>query len=148
MRREVKRGDGGASDDRPLRKPSDYLARVFEENDQVRAGEDAFERRIAELQAQRRPCLIGQENVRAMAKSALELQAMLAGVPRDRVIGHLVVSLIGRRVENVRACGSLLSLFAVLAAHLEIGAAERLLLADELRDLADEVEHARERVEV
>lgn len=33
----------------------DYLQAAFDEDDRMRAGEDTFERRIAELQAQRRP---------------------------------------------------------------------------------------------
>jgi kynureninase len=83
-----------------------------------------------------------------MARNAYELDELLGAVPLDRRIGHLVVSLIGRKPENVRACGSLLSLFAVLAAHMQMSNIERVLIANELRDLADEVEHARERVEV
>lgn len=81
-----------------------------------------------------------------MARNALELDMLLADVPRDQRIASLVVSLIGRRPENIRTCCSLLSLFGALASLMEINPVERMVIAEELRNLADEIEHARERV--
>lgn len=69
-------------------------------------------------------------------------------LPLDQRIGALAVSLIGRRPQNIRVACSLLSLFGALAVHMEMSDSERFVIGEELRTLADEIEHARERVEV
>ena len=72
----------------------------------------------------------------------------LAEMPVDDRIVALVHSLIGPRHESMRTAFSLLSLFGAMAAHLQMNDIERVLIAEELRDIGDRIENARERVEV
>ena len=70
----------------------------------------------------------------------------LAEMPVDDRIAALVVSLIGSRHESMRTTYSLVSLLGALTAHLPMTDIERVLIAEELRDLGDRIEHAQDQL--
>ncbi len=74
-------------------------------------------------------------------KTARAVDDALGGLPLDDRLVALVVSVITRRPEAIRAVLSLLSLTSVLARELPL--AQRIALSEVARDVADEIERRR-----
>ncbi len=74
-------------------------------------------------------------------KTARAVDDALGDLPLDDRLVALVVSVITRRPEAIRAVLSLLSLTSVLARELPL--AQRIALSEVARDVADEIERRR-----
>ena len=74
-------------------------------------------------------------------KTARAVDDALGDLPLDDRLVALVVSVITRRPEAIRAVLSLLSLTSVLTRELPL--AQRIALSEVVRDVADEIERRR-----
>jgi hypothetical protein len=70
------------------------------------------------------------------------VDAALGGVPLDERVSALVVSLVTRRTEGVRAIVSLFGLISAIGSFLRVE--ERILLAELARDVADRLEYEKD----
>ena len=95
--------------------------------------------------------LIFERSVTAMAndnRSARAVDQALGDLPVNDRIAALVVSLITRKPQSVRAALSLLSMISILVKFTELSPAERIGLAEYARGLPDEIEHSRQAIKV
>jgi hypothetical protein len=74
------------------------------------------------------------------SKSAKAVDAALGDLPIDDRVAALVCSLITRKPQAVSAILSLCSLIAIMTSRLDLS---RMMVAEVVRDFADEIEHVR-----
>jgi hypothetical protein len=80
------------------------------------------------------------------SKGAKAVDAALGDLPIDDRVAALVCSFVMRKTQSLVAVASLSSLISLISIHVEMTSAERIILAEGLRDVADAVEHKQERV--
>ena len=73
--------------------------------------------------------------------SARAIDELLGDAPFDDRVSALVVSIITRERQSIKACLSLLSLVGIIARY-GLTQSERVLLSEMVRDVADDIERS------